>query len=372
MIQFIRQIIKSALGVLKPILRSTAVLILGLKPVSYSVGLLHRTTSWAISSKPVRFSLELLQPEFCWTPRKRQTLSPSFPLVPRPASWLIRRFWGYAHKALKQFSYRYYCRWIGYEFNNQIIPLPFGILLKWSDGTRLEDCLSTQAMRDAGLPVPYILCYGEHADCSHAPFSMLMFRMPGVELYQELWDWFEPHQKVSIISELMTYMDAIRAWRRTSDGDKKEDKCICSIMGTSIRSLRVPRKLIGPCCDQETFDKKLIFPASMSHVKLFANYERDIARTASFHEMKHTIVFSHGDFNPWNILVTYDGHLSAILDWESAGWYPEYWDFTTTLMWQRPGTFWFEIVMALMEGKYSEELEGDLALHDLTRDSRGW
>lgn len=40
----------------------------------------------------------------------------------------------------------------------------------------------------------------------------------------------------------------------------------------------------------------------------------------------HSIVFTHGDLNMLNILVR-DGRIVALLDWESAGFYPEYWEY---------------------------------------------
>ncbi|EZF26307.1 hypothetical protein H112_01520 [Trichophyton rubrum D6] len=40
----------------------------------------------------------------------------------------------------------------------------------------------------------------------------------------------------------------------------------------------------------------------------------------------HTIHFAHADLAPRNIIVDDTGHINAIVDWERAGWYPEYWD----------------------------------------------
>ncbi|KAF5320886.1 hypothetical protein D9619_002116 [Psilocybe cf. subviscida] len=44
----------------------------------------------------------------------------------------------------------------------------------------------------------------------------------------------------------------------------------------------------------------------------------------------HEIVMSHGDLNPFNIIVQRgaegDIFISGIIDWEFGGWYPEYWD----------------------------------------------
>lgn len=42
------------------------------------------------------------------------------------------------------------------------------------------------------------------------------------------------------------------------------------------------------------------------------------------------IVFTHGDLDPRNILVE-NGHVSGIVDWEQAGWYPEYWEYIKTM-----------------------------------------
>jgi serine/threonine protein kinase len=36
------------------------------------------------------------------------------------------------------------------------------------------------------------------------------------------------------------------------------------------------------------------------------------------------IKFTHGDIKDHNILVDEEGHITGLLDWESAGWYPEF------------------------------------------------
>lgn len=46
------------------------------------------------------------------------------------------------------------------------------------------------------------------------------------------------------------------------------------------------------------------------------------------HSAKHDTVFTHADLNLRNILVDDTGRISAIVDWECAGWYPEYWEYT--------------------------------------------
>jgi len=38
--------------------------------------------------------------------------------------------------------------------------------------------------------------------------------------------------------------------------------------------------------------------------------------------------FTHGDLNPFNILVR-EGKVVGIIDWEFSGWYPRYWEYTS-------------------------------------------
>lgn len=42
---------------------------------------------------------------------------------------------------------------------------------------------------------------------------------------------------------------------------------------------------------------------------------------------QHRTTFTHGDLSPRNILVC-DGKIVGIIDWETAGWFPEYWEYT--------------------------------------------
>ncbi|KAJ3851419.1 kinase-like domain-containing protein, partial [Lentinula lateritia] len=38
------------------------------------------------------------------------------------------------------------------------------------------------------------------------------------------------------------------------------------------------------------------------------------------------IVLSHGDLNSSNIMVSADGHILSVLDWDTFGWYPAFWE----------------------------------------------
>jgi aminoglycoside phosphotransferase len=54
-------------------------------------------------------------------------------------------------------------------------------------------------------------------------------------------------------------------------------------------------------------------------------------------------VFTHGDLNPCNILIR-DEKVVAIIDWEFAGWYPHYWEYTSAWFGNRVRTGWQDVL----------------------------
>lgn len=42
-------------------------------------------------------------------------------------------------------------------------------------------------------------------------------------------------------------------------------------------------------------------------------------------------VFTHADIVPRNIMVDEEGRINGIIDWENAGWYPDYWEYSNMM-----------------------------------------
>ncbi|KAJ5787140.1 hypothetical protein N7457_002130 [Penicillium paradoxum] len=176
-------------------------------------------------------------PDFTWKNSIRLTSNERMPPTPRLAHPYLRRFWGIVH-----------------DYLQQIAQLLFGLILKWSDGTRLEEVLAMEVAREAGLPVPRVICYGEHPDTPHAPVSILITRIPGEELGQV--DETLSEDKFSVLQELNDYLEIMRGWQNPWDGNR-----ICSLVGTAIRSAQVPSHFAGPFESEEEFNEYLIRPS---------------------------------------------------------------------------------------------------------------
>ena len=74
------------------------------------------------------------------------------------------------------------------------------------------------------------------------------------------------------------------------------------------------------------------------------------------HGVKHDIVFTHADLNLRNILVDEMGRISGIVDWECAGWYPEYWEYSKMHFTVRFTSRWLADVVDEVFPTYRDEL----------------
>lgn len=289
------------------------------------------------------------------------TISEITPPVPAVPSGTTRRFWAVVHKALFYFS-KQYCSWFGFPFGN-VAELPFGLTMKWTDRTSLEEVAAMQMARAAGMPVPKVLSCGEHVgDPYNRVFSILMTRLPGISL-ENSGDPFEPDVEDPWIRESKLCLDSMRRGRAPSD-----QKRVCSVLGTPILSTRVPNHKMGPFTSEREFTQYLLSAASPHSFTSKADCDETFLRAKRIEQRPHRVTFTHGDFKAHNILVDDNGHLSGFLDWESAGWCPEYWEFTTAMRFGR-NSWWYQVAMWMGGDHYLEELDADIAVNLLTVDS---
>jgi aminoglycoside phosphotransferase (APT) family kinase protein len=124
---------------------------------------------------------------------------------------------------------------------------------------------------------------------------------------------------------------------------------ICNNFGEACRDPAIRDWApIGPCPDEASFSQYLRFSDEPSR-------------------RGHKIVFTHGDVSPRNIMVeritnstgVRGWRLSGIIDWETAGYYPDYWHYTKSMFeafrWTRRHSNMMEGVFSEF-GDYSEEL----------------
>ncbi|KAL3957401.1 hypothetical protein ACCO45_007979 [Purpureocillium lilacinum] len=243
-----------------------------------------------------------------------ELLKPAFLLVWRLLPEKVRFF---AYECLRKVGSILY----DYEGNN-VQRLPFGLFLKYpgDPGLCRNEFHTLQMIRKyTCIPAPRPLDIAVIASSGYLfrqKEYLLMTQMPGrqaTECYEELSD----DEMTTFVQEMQAIVSQIRSIPKlVGDG-----YAICDSLGGPIRDHRIRDATpFGPFANEDGFNALLRNPD-------------DSSRTG------HEAVFTHADLNFRNILIdeasnedgTIGWHVTGIVDWETAGFYPEYWEYTKML-----------------------------------------
>jgi aminoglycoside phosphotransferase (APT) family kinase protein len=283
-----------------------------------------------------------------WVSRLTQPLFSSllaaWLLIPAPVRML-------AYRALRQSAQRFIepdC--------DTVQRLPFGLYLKCArdlDSLRNEVNALRMVRQYTSVPVPKPLDFvTAPTPTQDGPAEgegyLLMSRIPGVPLsrcHEVLSDKDAAH----IEAQMQDHITQLRAIPQPTG----TSYAIYDTLGGSCRDPRLrDGEPVGPFADEAEFNQLLREPD-------------DPARSG------HRIFFTHADLNPRNIIVDRtarrDGSLgwqvAGIVDWEMAGYYPEYWEYTKALYerfrWPRRYQNMMHRVFRLL-GDYSKEFDVEL------------
>lgn len=147
------------------------------------------------------------------------------------------------------------------------------------------------------------------------------------------WPMLSPEQKHGVAAQLKGYFDELRTLPSENYiGSLQRGPLICDM-------LRGPNA--GPFASEADFNDALVkyfdFETNNNDFK-YAKRDYHVVIIKGMLNDRHEIVFSHGDVGKRNIMI-HEGQVSAIIDWEYAGFYPEYWEYAiafSDLSWKQP------------------------------------
>ncbi|KAG5981064.1 hypothetical protein E4U55_003338 [Claviceps digitariae] len=223
--------------------------------------------------------------------------------------------------------------------------LPFGMYIKMKRtfGRALENEFAAVQLvrRHTAVPVPIAL---DIVSDSKA-YYLLTSRVPGVILGSCI-DTLSHSEEAALVCDLREVLSQLRAIPK----QVAPEYAITNVPGGACYDGRIfmyarydPEEgaFVGPFVDEAEFHNRLRIGALP-----------DIS-----HPNGHRIVFTHGDLNMRNILMR-NGRFAGFVDWEMAGWFPGYWEYTkahfATCLHQR----WLRIVDKVFEsfGDFETEL----------------
>lgn len=151
----------------------------------------------------------------------------------------------------------------------------------------------------------------------------------------------------------------------------EERKTLGKDLGKCITQLRsIPNKsehavtntLGGPAFDHRFEDKQCGPYAAVTefHDYLTENLEKErVERPLSaLYEKKHRSLFTHSDLHRTNIFVK-KGRLAGIVDWEHAGYKPEFWEYTKALWPYFADRDQKDVMREAFEEDYEDELAAE-------------
>ncbi|POR35336.1 Phosphotransferase enzyme family protein [Tolypocladium paradoxum] len=196
---------------------------------------------------------------------------------------------------------------------------------------RLEEAQTMRAIRQAfphdDIPVPEVFGWRKHGDLNFIYMSLIRGKT-----LREAWPSLTEGDKMSISSELRRIVAALR---RATQGSS--ERFIGSINGGTVqdRFFKLDYEE-GPFLTIKSFNDWLFAAATRQRpgpdgvikgLDLDGLYRDFIADTGN-------IYLTHGDLTVGNIIISGipgSHRIVGIIDWEQAGWYPEYWEYCKLL-----------------------------------------
>jgi len=234
----------------------------------------------------------------------------------------------------------------------------FNFCIKFGDSISLAEANTLRFIAEhTSIPVPTVY----HAFTHRGKTYILMERIRG-ETMAKKWHSLSDTSKASIFNQLKQIIEELRSI-------SSETTSVSNLDGGPIYDCRLPQTSSwGPfgtiydfhlalrnnitvkCLEAQT--QSLLGPATIS----------DIRKLVAFHEsVIQPPVLTHGDLSSFNILLRND-KIVGIIDWETAGWLPYYWEYTTAWHTNPQNLFWQEEVNSFLE-----PLEAELGMEKLRR-----
>jgi aminoglycoside phosphotransferase len=239
-----------------------------------------------------------------------------------------------------------------YRWQGPCVPVSGSIVVKSGPSVHLTEAATISFIAaNTSIPVPRIYCAFVHDNECY----IVMERIKGIPIAHALATATD-EARDRLFQQLRSMIKELRAL--PSHGTHVE-----SCVGGSLRDSRIPRSRprFGPFDSVHEFHRWLREDLRLEEVTNQPESQRS-------EDLKNMInaqggpwpgtVFTHGDLNPFNILVRGD-QVVGIIDWEFAGWYPTYWEYTSAWCGNVVRPSWQDMLPRFLDA-FPEELKMEI------------
>ena len=177
----------------------------------------------------------------------------------------------------------------------------------WCEGLESEnDTIQFVARNAPGVPVPEVIHSWVDHDWNR---SFLILKRVGGQTLQDAWPQLSLPQKSQIASQIANYCSKLA--RITS----------LKFESATHRGVLEPYLTVDAEPSHPSWKPRPLGPFSLEDFKSYLLRQS----TTFYPDVGLPLHFYHADLGPTNIIVSEEGNVEGILDWESAGFYPRYW-----------------------------------------------
>lgn len=186
--------------------------------------------------------------------------------------------------------------------------MPFGLYIKeCTRAPQNEPNALKQVELHTSIPAPRVVDVVE----SHGETFLVMTRLPG-QMLDDVFHLMTSAERGRLADDLRACVAQLRQIPNNTP------YLFADTLGGPLIDHRLPDdKIVGPFNAESDFNSFLLDGGTA--VECFGE--------GAFMRQDHRSYFTHSDFHFTNLLID-QGRLSGIVDWECAGFKPEYWEFT--------------------------------------------
>ncbi|KAF2755836.1 hypothetical protein EJ05DRAFT_539695 [Pseudovirgaria hyperparasitica] len=317
--------------------------------------------AWLDASEYMAEKIHLPKASESQTARSSKQLFPISTWLCSSMNRLFHRLWVSLPGVVRAFTYKCLASigsmLYGHTGSDRTYRLPFNLYLRvgqmnWASKHQAEMRSLQLVEKYTEIPAPRgidVVHYG-------ASSFLLMSRCPGQRIGL-MFSTMTDENVHSVEEELRRYISQLR---RIPNQTRSKYQ-ICNALGGGIQDWRIG--------DSQREELKFLdepeFNRYLTH-DLPPLTENDLSTISKAHNKSHSIFFTHADLNLLNVLVDDNGRISGIVDWECAGWYPEYWEYTKAHFTVRYTIRWIADVIDRLFPNYQDELQAENLLTSLT------
>lgn len=207
--------------------------------------------------------------------------------------------------------------------------------------------------RHTSIPIPAVIqaCLGDGSENQQS--WILMQRLPGVQL-DVAWPKMTDKAQAETRRQLKSYLRQLRQLGSPQSSNGR----IGSASGGPAYDHRLSSlTTVGPFASVAEFHDFLVSPISQCPRPAWVSkYRGQLVDTYQVH-------FAHADLSWENILVDVStGNVTGILDWEMAGFWPEWWEYRKAIFGARSGQPWWVRLLKDVMTEYPKEADVDMDL----------